>query len=95
VSYLSPTSESQLHYFAIVASDVQVWYHWKCEVMIPKAERKRCVWPADLKRLKKICCKVAVIFLALFALNCFMFCSNDCFSAENADFYLGKHCMQW
>lgn len=25
---------------------------------------------------------------ALYALKCFMFCSNDCFSAENADFTL-------
>jgi len=39
----------------------------------------------------KICCKVAVIFLALYALKCFIFCSNDCFSAENADFYFGRH----
>lgn len=35
-----------------------------------------------------VCCKVAVITLALYALKCFMFCSNDCFSAKNADFTL-------
>ena len=33
---------------------------------------------------REICCKVAVIFLALRAAACVMFCSNDCFPAENA-----------
>jgi hypothetical protein len=33
---------------------------------------------------QEICCKVAVIYLALYALQCVMFCSNDCFPAENA-----------
>ena len=28
---------------------------------------------------RKICCKVAVIYLALYALRCVTFCSNDCF----------------
>ena len=32
----------------------------------------------------EFCCKVAVIFLALYALTCVMFCANDCSSAENA-----------
>ena len=49
---------------------------------------------APRTRHSEFCCKVAVIFLALNALKCFIFCSNDCFSAENADFYFGRHCMQ-
>jgi hypothetical protein len=32
------------------------------------------------------CCKVAVIFLALYAIGGVKFCSNDCFPAEN-DWY--------
>jgi hypothetical protein len=32
----------------------------------------------------EFCCKVAVIFLALYAVKFAMFCSNDCFSADYA-----------
>jgi len=46
------------------------------------------------EQCQKICCKVAVIFLAPYALKCVMFCSNDCFSVEKADFYFGRLCMQ-
>jgi hypothetical protein len=31
---------------------------------------------------REICCKVAVNFLALYAVKFSMFCSNDCLSAE-------------
>ena len=42
----------------------------------------------SLLQCRKICCKVAVIYLELYALNCFMFCSNDCFSADYAVYSL-------
>jgi len=38
-------------------------------------------------RRPKFCCKVAVIFLALYATVGVLFCSNDRIPAENADFY--------
>jgi len=36
----------------------------------------------------EFCCKVAVIFLALYAVKFSMFCSNDCFSADYAVYSL-------
>ena len=36
------------------------------------------------------CCKLAVIFCAPYALPCFVFCSNDCLSAEYAGYYFGS-----
>lgn len=41
------------------------------------------------------CCKVAVIFLALYALRCVKFCSNDCLSVENERLFFGRLDMQW
>ena len=56
------------------------------------AEVRRCrlsdlanLWPGIVKLL---CCKLAVIFCERYAFNCIKFCSNDCFSTENADFPL-------
>jgi hypothetical protein len=37
-----------------------------------------------------ICRKLAVIFCALYAPACVMFCSNDCSSAEYAVYYFGS-----
>jgi len=44
----------------------------------------------------RICCKVAVIFLALYVPVGVMFCSNDCFSADHAVYSLeGVVCSGW
>src|SRR5215213_9110934 len=37
----------------------------------------------DSQLVVEFCCKVAVIFLALYAVKFSVFCSNDCFAAEN------------
>jgi hypothetical protein len=40
------------------------------------------------------CCKVTVIFLALYALWRVMFCLNDCFSAKNDGLFFGRYLVQ-
>ena len=42
----------------------------------------------------EFCCKVAVIFPALYAVKLSVFCSNDCFPAENGYLFFGRYCMQ-
>jgi hypothetical protein len=39
----------------------------------------------DSRLVIAFCCKVAVIFLALYAAKFSIFCSHDCLSAENGD----------
>jgi hypothetical protein len=40
------------------------------------------------------CCKVTVIFLALYAFWRVMFCLNDCFSAKNDGLFFGRYLVQ-